>query len=327
MAQISQAFQSQVNQVPAPGMEGSPASFNPTYYYPAGPFGMIAGNDGANDGGVLVGRFVWADYTSVDLDNQPTIVNNYGTGVPLGIIGNHLQGLISVFLKEASLLLPTGLPCAVITAGDRWVVNRGSTQALIGQKAYATFADGSVSFAATGSPSTGASGATSSIAASTFSVTGSISGDVMTVTAVGSGTIVKGATLSGTNVATGTKVVTQLSGTAGGVGTYSVSIGEQAALSTTITGAYGTLTLGTVTGGVFAVNDVIAGSGGGGVTAGSVLTQLLTGTGGTGGTFAVDPSQTVTSSTITVAAINVETSWYCQSSGAVGEIVKISRLP
>ena len=106
-----------------------------------------------------------------------------------------------------------------------------------------------------------------------------------------------------------------------------MSIAEQSAGSTAISGTYGTLTLGTVTGGVFAVNDVIAGSGGGGVTAGSVLTQLLTGTGGTGSTFAVNPTQTVTSSTITVAAINVESSWTARSSGNVGELVKITRLP
>lgn len=324
MAQSSQAFQSTVNQVPAPGKIGSRASLNPLYYYPAGPFGMLAGDDGSADGGILVGRFCWASYASLDLDNQPMVVNNFGSGVPLGIVTNNLQGLIITFLKEGSLLIPTGLGCAVCTAGDLWVLNAGSTQALIGQKAYAAFADGSISFAATGSPTGGASATGSSIAASTFSVTGSIAGDVMTVTAVGSGTIVKGATISGTDVASGSKVVSQLSGSAGGVGTYSVSIGEQSAGSTTISGAYGTLTLGTVSGGVFAVNDVISGSG---VTSGSVLTQLLTGTGGTGSTFAVDPSQTAGSTTISVAAVNVETAWYAQSSGNAGEIVKISRLP
>lgn len=324
MAQSSQAFQAQVNQLPAPGLVGTPASLNPQYYYPAGPGGLVAGDDGPRDGGVLVGRFAWLQQNYLNSDNQPIIVNNFGSGVPDGIIPNNLQGLITVFLKEASLLLPTGLPVGLKTAGDIWVVNGGSTYCQAKMKAYAAFGDGSISFAATGSPTTGAAGATSTVAATTFSVTGSISGNVLTVSAVGSGTVVAGATISGTGVASGTKVVAQLSGTAGGAGTYAVSIAEQAAASTTITGTYGLLTLGTVTGGTFAVNSVISGSG---VTSGSVLTQLVSGTGGTGSTFVVDPSQTVGSTTISVAAINAETGWYAQSSGGAGEIIKISRLP
>lgn len=324
MAQSSQAFQAQVNQLPSPGLVGAPASLNPQYYYPSGPGGLVAGDDGNADGGVLVGLFAWLDPTYLGTDNQPTIINNFGSGAPAGIVPNHLQGLITVFLQEASLLLPTGLPVGLLTSGDVWVKNAGSTYCQAGMKAYAAFASGQISFAATGSPTTGASGSGSTVDPETFSVTGSISGNVLTVSAVGSGTIVNGATISGTNVASGTKIVDQLSGTTGGVGTYAVSIGEQAADSTTISGAYGLLTLGTVTGGTFTVNDVITGSG---VTNGSVLTQLLSGTGGTGSTFAVDPSQTVGSTAISVAAINVETSWYAQSSGAAGEIIKISRLP
>lgn len=45
----------------------------------------------------------------------------------------------------------------------------------------------------------------------------------MKVTAVGSGTVVDGAPVSGTNVTAGTTVVDQISGTAGGVGLYEVS--------------------------------------------------------------------------------------------------------
>lgn len=323
MAQSSQGFQSQVYQIPSPGLEGALAALNPLGYFPAGPGGMVAGDDGAADGGVLVGRWCWGDLSSVNLDNQPTVVNNFGTGKPLGLLLNQLQGLIPVFLKEASLLLPTGLPLQVCNNATVWIVNRGTTVAQVGQKAYASFADGSTSFAASGAPTTGASATGSSVAPSTFSVTGSIAGDVMTVTAVGSGTVVAGASVSGTNVTSGTKVVKQLGGTPGGIGTYAVSIGEQSTASTTISGAYGTLTLGTVSGGTFAVNDVISGSG---VTAGTVLTQLLTGSGGTGGTFAVDPSQTVGSTTISVAAINVETDWTAESGGAVGDLIKISRI-
>lgn len=68
------------------------------------------------------------------------------------------------------------------------------------------------------------------------SVTASIATTVMTVTAVGSGTVMPGQTLTGTGVTGGTTVVAQLTGAAGGIGTYTVSA-SQTVSSTTITGA------------------------------------------------------------------------------------------
>ena len=68
-----------------------------------------------------------------------------------------------------------------------------------------------------------------------------------------------------------------------------------------------------------------AGGGGssGGVTAGTQLTQLLTGTGNAGSTFAVNVSQTITTQTI-VALSAAETKFYATSSAQVGGLVKIS---
>lgn len=67
----------------------------------------------------------------------------------------------------------------------------------------------------------------------TGSITASISTNVMTVTAVGSGAVGIGDFITGTGVTAGTKVVHQLSGSAGSTGTYSVSI-AQTVSSTTI---------------------------------------------------------------------------------------------
>jgi hypothetical protein len=72
---------------------------------------------------------------------------------------------------------------------------------------------------------------TASFGAATF--TGSISGTTLTVTAVSSGTISVGQTISGTNVTTET-TITALGTGIGGAGTYTVSI-NQTASSTTIT--------------------------------------------------------------------------------------------
>ena len=69
-------------------------------------------------------------------------------------------------------------------------------------------------------------------------VTGSITLTTMTVSAVTSGTLVVGQVLSGTSVTAATTIVSQLTGTTGGVGTYQVSVSQTTA-STTITGNYG----------------------------------------------------------------------------------------
>lgn len=73
------------------------------------------------------------------------------------------------------------------------------------------------------------------VAGSAASVTGSISGTTLTVTAVGSGTLTVGQTLSGSGVTAGTKITALGTGT-GGTGTYTVSA-SQTASSTTITAA------------------------------------------------------------------------------------------
>lgn len=67
-------------------------------------------------------------------------------------------------------------------------------------------------------------------------VTGSISSTTLTVTAVSAGYLAVNQTLSGSGVTGGTTIVAQLTGTTGGVGTYTVSA-SQTASSTTITAA------------------------------------------------------------------------------------------
>jgi Protein of unknown function (DUF3383) len=151
-----------------------------------------------------------------------------------------------------------------------------------------------IATAINGSLSGSASGSASSIAPATFSVTASIAGNVMTVTSVTSGVIVNGAAISGTGVTASTVVSNQLSGTAGGIGTYAVSISQTVA-STTVSGTYGTLTVGGTLTGSFAVGQTITG---GTVTAGTIITQLGTGTGGAG-TYFVNLTQTVASAALT----------------------------
>jgi hypothetical protein len=66
------------------------------------------------------------------------------------------------------------------------------------------------------------------------SVTASLASGVMTVTAVGSGTLYVGNTISGTGISANTQILAQLTGTTGGVGTYKVT-GTQTVPSGTVT--------------------------------------------------------------------------------------------
>jgi hypothetical protein len=67
--------------------------------------------------------------------------------------------------------------------------------------------------------------------------TASISGSVMTVSAVAFGSVLPGATVFGSGVAAGTTVLSQISGEAGGPGTYSVSASQSAPSQTMASGA------------------------------------------------------------------------------------------
>lgn len=316
-------FQTQVNVQPAPGVEGDFCSANPRFTVDAGPGGLVAGADG-----VTVGRFAWA-VPPADADGAPSVVNNFGSGPVTGFVHREQQGLITVYLEETSLMVPQGFAVTLHNGGDFWVKNNGATQVLPGMKAYANYADGKATFAATGSPAAGGTSSASTIAAGTSSFTGSIDGDLMTVTAIGSGTIYPGTTISGTGVVAGTKVSSQVlpliaGETAGGIGRYNVSIAEQSVDSTTISGTYGLMTIGGTVVSGFNVGDVLAATGS--VVAGTTITALGTGTGGAG-TYIVDDDTVVGSQAINVLSTNVETKWTAMSTALPGELVKISSQP
>lgn len=309
-------FPSQVNAQQAPAVAGDFASTNPRSSFLAGPGGLVAGPSG-----VSIARFAWA-VSPQDWDNAPSTVNSFGVGLPSGFVHREQQGTFTTYLAASGNAILKGFGLTLMTSGDYWVTNDGSTAATPGMKAYANFRDGKVSFAATASAATGATSSASAIVATTFSATGSITGSILNVTAVGSGTIVNGATISGTGISTGNQIVSQLTGSVvGGVGTYAVSIGEQATASVTVSGTYGVLTVGGTVAGTFHLNDLLAATGS--VAAGTSITQLLTGAGGAG-TYVVNNNTGVTSQAINVAATNVETKYICESTGAAGELVKMS---
>lgn len=318
-------FQNQINVQPAPGVEGDFASSNLNKYSALdGPGGFVAG-----PAGVFAGRFGWANDTYTDGLGGPAQVLNQAlgvSGVPTGFIRRDGQGLNTTFLSRGTLFIPGGFGLTLFSEGDFWVRNNGSSEALRGQKCYASYADGTASFAATASPA-GATSTSFSIAAETFSVTASVVGDVMSVSAVGSGTLYPGSVLS--SAAGNATIVSQLTSTAalgalGGTGTYKLNVEEQSVASTTITGTYGLLTLGGTVTGTFNLGDTLTGTSvptGATITANANNGVSLTGAGGAG-TY-VTLTGTASSGTIT-AATNVETKWICMTPGLAGELVKIT---
>lgn len=312
-------FQTQVYDQPSAAVAGDRASNNPLASFSAGPGGLVAGPNGVN-----VGRFAWA----VDPDDPnggPMLVQNFGFGAPSGFVMRNLQALNSTYLSSAGITILQGFEMALQTRGDFWVVNDGTTQPTPSySKAFADLATGKVKFAAPGTVFGGASATGSTITPETFSVTGSVVDDILTVTAVGSGTVYPGSSISGTGIAAGTEIVSQLTPllageSTGGVGRYLLNIGEQTVVSETVSGTYGLLTIGTATG-TFAVGDILTGTN---VVAGTAITANVTGTGGTGGTMVVNNNANVTSTTIT-ASTAVETEFTAVSSDVPGNLVKIS---
>lgn len=143
------------------------------------------------------------------------------------------------------------------------------------------------------------SAATTIAAGTATSVTGSISGSVLTATVVSTGALVVGGVLSGTGVTTGTAITGQLTGTTGGVGTYSVSAAQTVA-STSITQSYGLMTVAAVSSGALVVGQVISG---GTTIAGTTITALGTGTGAAGTYITSGGSQTVSATTISAGPL------------------------
>lgn len=133
--------------------------------------------------------------------------------------------------------------------------------------------------------------------------TGSISGTTLTVSAITSGTIAAGQALFGVNISQAT-IITALGTGTGGVGTYTINISQtvaseqmnSATVGCVFTGSIATttLTVSSITSGSLALGQTIQGSG---VTTGTIITALGTGSGSTG-TYTVNKSQTVGSSTL-----------------------------
>lgn len=149
--------------------------------------------------------------------------------------------------------------------------------------------------------------------------TAAIAGTTMTVSATTHGGYAAGQTITGIGVVSNTKIVSQLTGgTAGGTGTYQVSVAQTVGSTAISAPGAGVMTVSGITTGTLAVGQTLTGSG---VTASTAIVTALTGTGGVG-TYAVSPSQTVApSTTITANGGTLTVSAISAGSVGVGDIV------
>jgi hypothetical protein len=305
------SFQKQVNIQPAPAVEGDFASANPRATVLAGPGALVAGSNtpiGLTQAGVLVGRFAWTSpATSVSVDSGEVdgakYVNSNGAGAPAGFLHREQQALITVFLGQNTNLVPVGLPITLHNEGDFWAVNASSATSAIGQAIYAINATGAAwpgSAAPTDATLTtitvvGNILNASTVAPNAFS-SAYIVGTTLTVNTVTTGGLFPNQLISGTGVAAGTAIVSQLTGTAGAAGTYTVNISQTAGSSGTpiaMTGSGGWLTVTSLTSGSVQVGMVMSG-GTNAFAAGTTILAGGTGTGGAG-TYPVSISQTLAS--------------------------------
>lgn len=250
-------FQKTINNTQAPGVPGDFASTNPFSSVLAGPGALVA-----PAGGLVVGNFAWVGPAG-------QVSQSFQAGWQIGFLGRNEQALITEFLGEFSMVVPEGFMVTLFDGGDFWAYFANGATALA--TVYADEDTGAPEMQATNTV-TGAVG---------FTGTASFATDVMTVVAQTAGSIIlPGDVVTSAGVAGGTTVVSQLTGAPGAVGsTYLLSTSPGTITTQAATTASSTLNVTAVITGGLSVGDVITGSG---VTSGTSIEALGTGTGGVG---------------------------------------------
>lgn len=296
-------FQTVVNSKAAPGVAGDFASLNPRASVLATEGQLVAPASG-----LIVGHFAFVNPA------DGTVHQSYSSGYQIGFLGRNQQGLITLFLGEATQVVPQGFMVTLFDEGEFWA--RFGNGATAGQVVYA---DETTGAAQSGSGTTSFTGSvgfagTASLVAAASSLT------IATITAASLITI--GDVVTGTGITAGTVIDALISGTPNTVGAvYHLSIAPSDEAAEAVTTTSNTLNVTALSAGSIDVGDVISGSG---ITAGTKIAAFGTGVGGEG-TYIISGAQVHTASeTITVPAGNVATNFTVRSNCLDGEIAQIS---
>lgn len=204
------AFQTSVASQQSPGIEGGFCGVNPIFTLTNPDEGMWV----AGAAGVTIGQFAWANTANGQVTSQHPGVAT----VRYGFVHRDQPAVIAALLSGVSNTVVGGQGIDLLEDGPVWA--RFAAGAVIGQKVYMAYADGSCVAAATSSAAT----VTRTIATTNTSTTISYTG----------GAIYPGQPLSGTGIPAGAYVVSVNSG----AGTAVIS----AAATATGSGVTGTFT-------------------------------------------------------------------------------------
>lgn len=306
-------FQGSVNNQPAVGEAGDFYGTNPRAVPLAGSSEVGSAAPAAfvaPAGGLIVGNFCWAD------SDLGVVSQSFVAGRQVCMLRRGNNTLIVNFLAPATYQLLQGLPADLFTYGDFWAKFAGG--ATPGQLVYADEGTGAPVAASTAPNTasfTGSIGTTADIHASAAA-------GVLTVTQVPtSGIISVGDVISGTGVTGAPTIVSQLTGGAGGLGTYQLAPNTAAFSAATDVQATSTvLNVTAVASGVLNPGDVFTGAS---VTSGNQILSQLAGAVGGIGTYRISIAQAVTSEAMTIAA--APTGWIVNSVAAAGELALISK--
>lgn len=297
---LTNGWPSQVKLNQAPALPGDFCGANPR--------AVVLGNPGqfqAPSGGCVVGRFVWADTDS------GAVSQAYVSGRQIAFLHRDAGAtLITTFLDPATYTALQGLPLSLFAQGEFW--GRFAAGAQPGMNVFADPSDGSL-LAGYGVTAPGSAAVTASAGAS---FTASITTNVMTVTAVASGVINLGDTLGGSGI-TPVAIGAQLTGTPGGIGTYTVVHADKTTQAMTATGNKMTVTA--VASGSIGAGSAISGTN---VTNGTTVVNQLSGTPGGVGLYTLSVAQLFAPTTVTEGGIL--TPFKVDSIAANGELAKIS---
>ena len=188
-------------------------------------FPVVLHNEGdfwaklAGDNAATIGAAIYADYSNGDV---------CAVAAPAG----------------ASVTASIGATFTATGTGTSLVVTSVTGRISIGDKIAGTGVTAGTTIAAQVSGTPGGAGTyTTSAATTAAAATVTAFGTVLNVTAVGSGVLEVGDAVSGTGIPSGAVVASQVSGTAGGVGIYTLDTAATAyAASTTVTAVGGVLT-------------------------------------------------------------------------------------
>lgn len=298
-------FQSFVNNLPAPAVQGDFAGANIRANVVAGLAGLVA-----TPGGVTIGLGCWADPTN------GVAASYYRPSSFMGFVHRDMQGLITQYLANNGMTIPGGDPVSPQSVGDYWGLFSGS--ATVGQSVYFNPVTGALTAAASGNSVTGAITAAS------------ITSSVLTVTTITGTPLAVGQIITGAGVTPGTYIASLGTGS-GGTGTYNLANVDGIAIANVTSEAmvywgaqqsqfvvaspvvadclftaslaaavspspYGILTVSAIASGVLAAGQWLSATG----LAASANVQILeqlTGTAGSTGTYLTTNSSIVVSST------------------------------